>query len=362
MRSFKRSLTFTTPIVLVGLLVGCGTSMQSITPNGPSATVVAAASTAAPTPTSTPTPASPSAPTATEPAIAGRILFTRTASGDRQTIFAAAADGTGERQLTQPGDYGGIVRISPGGTRILTMPGQDPLAPPVTGGTLTVDGSGFVRLPLTDPTLNLIPQAWSPDGTRIAFEGFDDSTPGRVGVYTARAADGGDLVRVTSPKGAPHDIPLDYAPDAKHLVFYRAVAAEPVFPIDIGGSLGVVDVDGSHPHQVTTPATAPFDWARWSPDGARILFGSERLQPKGALWTVNPDGSGLIKLFEDPNAGYPVQPTWSPDGSQIMFALDPVADKFAHPDNGLYVINADGTGLRLVIGSSDFKSQPEWWQ
>jgi len=242
------------------------------------------------------------------------------------------------------------------------MPGQDPLAPPVTGGSLAVDGSDFVRLPLTDPTLNLIPQAWSPDGTRIAFEGFDDSKAGRVGVYTARAADGGDLVRVTRPNGAPHDIPLDYSPDGKQLVFYRAVAAEPVFPIDIGGSLWVVGVDGSDPHHVTTPATAPFDWARWSADGTRILFGSERLQPKGALWTVSPEGSGLTKLFEDPSGGYPVQPTWSPDGSQIMFALDSVADKFTHPDNGLYVISADGTGLRPVIVSSDFKSQPEWWQ
>lgn len=362
MRSFKRSLTSAMPIALVALMVGCGTSTQPIAPSGLSTTVGVVASEAAPTPTSTPTPARPSAPTATEPAIAGRILFTRTAGGDRQTIFAAAADGSGEHQLTPPGDYGGVVRISPDGTRILTMPGQDPLAPPLTGGSLAIDGTDFMRLPLTDPTLNLIPQAWSPDGKRIAFEGFDDSTPGRVGVYTARAADGGDLVRVTSPNGAPHDIPLDYSPDGKQLVFYRAVKAEPDFPIDIGGSLWVVEVDGSNPHQVTTPAAAPFDWARWSPDGSRILFGSERLQPKGALWTVSPDGSGPAKLFEDPNGGYPVQPTWSPDGSQIAFALDPVADKFTHPDNGLYVINADGTGLRLVIGSSDFKSQPEWWQ
>ena len=60
------------------------------------------------------------------------------------------------------------------------MPGEDQLAPPVAGGTLAVDGSGFVRLPLTDPSLNLIPQAWSPDGTRIALEGFDDGRLARM--------------------------------------------------------------------------------------------------------------------------------------------------------------------------------------
>ena len=91
-------------------------------------------------------------------------------------------------------------------------------------------------------------------------------------------------------------------------------------------------------------------------DGTKILFGAERLQPTGGLWTIGPDGSGLTKTFVDAEGRYPVQPTWSPDGNLIMFALDPVADKFTHPDNALYVINADGTALRLVIGSPDFKS------
>jgi Tol biopolymer transport system component len=35
-----------------------------------------------------------------------------------------------------------------------------------------------------------------------------------------------------------------------------------------------------------------------------------------------------------------ITPTWSPDGSQIMFALDPIADDFQHPSNGIYVIDA----------------------
>jgi len=38
------------------------------------------------------------------------------------------------------------------------------------------------------------------------------------------------------------------------------------------------------------------------------------------------------------------------------------SDTFLHPANGLYVITADGTGPTLVIGGSDFKGQPEWWQ
>jgi hypothetical protein len=44
-----------------------------------------------------------------------------------------------------------------------------------------------------------------------------------------------------------------------------------------------------------------------------------------------------------------------------MFALDPTNDAFSHPANGLFVIKADGTGLTLISGADDFKSQPEWW-
>lgn len=117
----------------------------------------------------------------------------------------------------------------------------------ITGGKLSLDRTDFELLALTDPTLNLVPEAWSPDGERIAFEGWDDSDSSRTGVYTARASDLGGLVRVTSSGGRPHDIALDYSPDGSQLVFYRSVRAEPHFPIDIGGSLWVVNVDGSNP-------------------------------------------------------------------------------------------------------------------
>jgi hypothetical protein len=44
----------------------------------------------------------------------------------------------------------------------------------------------------------------------------------------------------------------------------------------------------------------------------------------------------------------------------IVFALDPIADQFQHPANGLYVIRADGSGLTEVIGGHNFKREPVW--
>jgi len=291
----------------------------------------------------------------------GHILFTRTFYPDLQAIFTADANGQHEQRLTDPGQYCCVLRLSPNHQRIMVMTGADPQPTPVTGGTINIDASDFERLRLTNPNLNLVPQAWSPDGTRIAFEGWVDGSTASTGIYTARASDGGGLVRVTRPRGLPHDLPLDYSPDGKRLVFYRAVAAEPS-PIDLGGSLWVVNVDGSDPRMIQTGANPPGPWARWSPDGSRIVFGTQRFAPKGALWTARFDGSQVTKLFEDEGGRFPIGPTWSPDAQHLLFALDPTNDAFTHPANGLYVIKADGTGLTLVSGTDDFKGQPEWWR
>ena len=310
-----------------------------------------------------PIPSAPSASAseaALEPALRpqGTIVFLRTTGDDDHAYYIAHADGTDERQLTQPGEYGGVNRISPDRSQILVIPeGQPPT--PITGGLLIIDGTDFTLLHLNDPTLNLVPQAWSPDGTRMAFDGWDDSDPSRTGIYIGGSRNVTDVVRVTSTGGAPQDIPLDWSPDGTRLVFYRSVRAEPDFPIDIGGSIWVVNVDGSDAWQLDTPP--PNWWARWSPDGTTILFVSERNQPTGAIWTIRPDGSGLTKVFEDPDGGFPIDPIWSPDGTQIMFMLDPVSDRFTHPNNGLYVMRSDGTRLTKLIDTPDFKSSPEWW-
>jgi WD40-like Beta Propeller Repeat len=336
-------------VFVVAFLAGCagGGTTLSAPPNasiGPSPSAQSPAASAA----------------VAEPALhpKGTIVFLRTTGDDDHTYYTANADGTDERQLTQAGECGGINRVSPDRSQILVIP-EGHMPTPITGGLLTIDGTVFTVLQLNDPTLNLVPQAWSPAGKALAFEGWSDSDATRTGIYTGGFPDVTDLARLTSTDGAPHDTPLDYSPDGKALVFYRATRAEPDFPIDIGGSLWVVNVDGTDARQLDTPP--PNWWARWAPDGTSILFVSERNQPTGAIWTIRPDGSRLTKVYEDPSGRFPIDPVWSPDGTQIMFMLDPISDRFTHPNNVLYVMRSDGTGLTKLIDTPDFKSSPEWW-
>ena len=99
-------------------------------------------------------------------AFEGRILF-----GNRDTFFLANADGSGVERSPIPASIAASERISPDHSRILTMPGTDQTGS-VTGGTLTLQQPHFDRVPVGDSTLNLVPQVWSPDGVRIAFEGW----------------------------------------------------------------------------------------------------------------------------------------------------------------------------------------------
>jgi TolB protein len=72
--------------------------------------------------------------------------------------------------------------------------------------------------------------AYSPDGLRIAYRAV---APGGVGIFTADAADGANVTRVTNGGRDP-----SWSPDGTKLVF------------ELDGELAVVDADGSNEHVI----------------------------------------------------------------------------------------------------------------
>jgi Tol biopolymer transport system component len=301
---------------------------------------------------STTAAASPAIAVATLP---GKILFARAGPGyGEETIFTADVDGSHQRRVSGFGSSC-CPRWSPDGTHIL-LAAMAPDGKQVTTGIVDANGGHERTIPLPDKTLNLGPGAWSPDGTQIAFQGWDDTNPARSGIYLARTADGSQLVRLTTNTEGGNDLPGDFSPDGRRLVVFRERPNQQSV-----GRLFVVDLNGTGLHPITPAGMAVgFGTVRWSPDGTRILLQDAANQAHGYLWTVHPDGSGLTRVFADTQGRYALSPTWSPDGRYIMFALDPTADEDSHSPNGLYVIRSDGTGLTLALGGSDFKREPDW--
>lgn len=57
---------------------------------------------------------------------------------------------------------------------------------------------------------------------------------------------------------------------------------------------------------------------RFSPDGERVVFGSNR-SGNWDIWMIRLDGTGLVQLTRDRSDE--IAPCWSPDGARIAFAL-----------------------------------------
>jgi hypothetical protein len=278
----------------------------------------------------------------------GLILYGRwDPKGQLARWFTVRADGRGTRNL---GVVATCANWFPDGSRILiTNDAAVGSGKPLRPATTNPDGSGLRALDGTrDRNLNLGCGDVSPDGTRLALEGFNDAHPQLNGIYSVRASDGGGLVRLTrSPTGGSDNYP-SYSPDGRLIAFFRAVEGVSGHG---AGAIFVMNTDGTGLRKVT-PWGFAFIGQSWSPDGRWIVF--ER--PYGELYLVHPDGTGLHRIpLNLPAGSGATNPAWSPDGSWIAFSMQ------RNETANIYVVHPDGTGLRQVTLSRGLLEQsPDW--
>ncbi len=240
---------------------------------------------------------------------------------------------------------------------LLSRDGMLAIAAANDGGTLTImnpDGSNrrvvFARA--ANERGSASQPSWSPDGQWIAFGFgnwfFNRGAAKNVIMRVKRDGTGAEkLTDGTENAGFP-----SYSADGKEIV-YR-VYGEP-------GGLRVINVDTRKVRVLTSEVE---NLPMWSPDGSRIVFTRSMGGANFDVFTIRPDGSDLRRLTDSgANDGHAV---WTADGKQILYSSgmygfkDEAAlyDNTFQPYGSIFVMNADGSGKRILTDSPWEDAQP----
>ncbi|HYL04994.1 MAG TPA: protein kinase [Thermoanaerobaculia bacterium] len=150
--------------------------------------------------------------------------------------------------------------------------------------------------------------SFSRDGQRFAYA-TDEGKANieRLALDLRAGTVSGEPAAVT--QGSRTVFALDASPDGAWIAFTADAPNENLF---------VIHPDGTGMRQLTT-GNAKNRLPRWSPDGSRLAFYSNR----GGVyqgWTIRPDGSDLALVSP---ASLFFNPVWSPDGKQLACNVGP---------------------------------------
>ena len=91
----------------------------------------------------------------------------------------------------------------------------------------------------------------------------------------------------------------------------------------------------------------------WSPDGQRIAFTSSAFEGNDEIYLINADGTGMRRITDHKNIDQ--HPAWSPDGLRLAMA----SERFGGEE--LLVAGGDLTDqVRVTVAEHTFELRPEW--
>ncbi len=254
------------------------------------------------------------------------IVFSSDRSGDIE-IYTMRADGSGLARLTQSPGRDAHPSFSHDGRRIVFQ------SPRENGEDTNLylmndDGSGvrqlthlkgFAGVPVFSAGDSLIVFQWRRSND------FQDSEKWRIMLVRA---DGTDVRELTS--GSFNDQVPRWSRDGTRLLFFSdRTGKDQIYTMNIRGgdvrrllSSAFNDRDGS-----------------WSPDERRELFTSDR-DGNVELYVADTDGRNVVRLTR--TRATERLAVWSPDGRRVLFASD------GDGPSRVFIMNADGTGLAML--------------
>ncbi len=325
-------------------------------------------------------------------------------------IFQVNPDGSGETLLTNNGFRDGSPAFSPDGSKIAFESQRDNvLGQPANTEIYVGDNDGDLTGPdvkrltfntgkLTNGTLTGIAATdfsptWSPDGTQIAFHSgrevtLNDGSAGTnptsdVEIYKMSATVPESVTpatRLTNKRG--QDAIPSWSPDGTKIAFQGFPAGNPatlnnnleIFTINPDGT-GLTNVSNS-PGTPNNPDTQENENLNgldrdviWSPDSQQLAFNSARASAvlgnqNNDVWRMNRDGSNPVRLTPNVDTPSPAAAqdydaplVWSPDGKEILFASSRTSqldktDFFAYR---MSAASGDAAGVQSVARVEQFQ-------
>lgn len=177
--------------------------------------------------------------------------------------------------------------------------------------------------------------AYPGENGMIAWSDGLTTSPGDVAVANL---DGSGLLVLTNDPADPTDGAVNdqdpaFSPDGERIVFASNRGNEDEFDTD----LYVVGTDGSGLARLKESDDLRAEQPAWSPDGTRLVF-----QDGSRIMVAAADGRWARQIGEGE------APSWSPDGKQVAFI-----DWDYVRGGGVAIVNADGTGRRVVATNAD---------
>lgn len=197
---------------------------------------------------------------------------------------------------------------------------------------------------LTDDPSGSYEPSWFDDGQSVAFT---TSRDGNAEIYRARA-DGTNARRLTTSSG--DDLTPKVSPDGRRIAFLSArTGVDRVFVMDADGG-------AQRPVRPSSEGGRSPETERehtWSPDGRQLAFvgcGGQGKKSRILVWSAE---RGTTAAVTDGSA-VDDMPAFSPDGRYLAF----VSDRGGHPD--LWLMRADGSGAARIAPESGIRWLPVW--